>query len=94
VQVGGAAHLDFSDIPIWVERLGLGGLVDAGLVASVGGGRVTALVVEVLRDFFGGTTGGKVKKGGLGGVDEWIAEAPELSLLAESDGRKGKACRK
>jgi hypothetical protein len=47
----------------------------------------------VLREFFGGTMGGKVEKGGLDGVDEWIDEAPELSLLAESGGRKGRACK-
>lgn len=49
VQVAGTRHLDFSDIPLWIELLGQGGVMKGGWVGSGGGKEGTRLTSSTLR---------------------------------------------
>ncbi|KAF9268457.1 hypothetical protein L218DRAFT_510864 [Marasmius fiardii PR-910] len=74
-QVDGTKHLDFSDIPLWVERLGGR---DGLLVGDANGDWTTHTVATILRKFIGYMEGK-----GLQGVDEYTETVPELFLLSE-----------
>jgi hypothetical protein len=76
VQVNGTRHLDFSDIPLWIDLLDQRRVLNRTWVGPADGVRVTSLVNALLREFFRSVEGK-----GLGGVDEWVDKAPELSLL-------------
>lgn len=80
VQVNGTRHLDFSDIPLWIDLLDQRKVVNGTWVGLADGVRVTNLVNALLREFFGSMEGK-----GLKGVDDWVEEAPELFLLEKND---------
>ncbi|KAL1615914.1 hypothetical protein SLS54_008748 [Diplodia seriata] len=80
VQVDGTRHLDFSDIPLWIDLLGQRDKLNRTWVGPIGGERVTTVTTALLRELFGSVEGE-----GLRGVDEWLDEAPELRLLFEHD---------
>ncbi|KAF4539634.1 PAF acetylhydrolase family protein [Lasiodiplodia theobromae] len=86
VGVRGAAHFDFSDLPLLVDALGLRERMppDSGLLGGIKGGRMVEVVMGLVRAFVGGIEGGK-GKGGLGAVDRvqrgfaetWVREAKD-----------------
>jgi hypothetical protein len=78
VQVLGSRHLDFSDIPLWIDLLDQRAVLNQTWVGPVDAARVTHLVNALLREFFRSMQGE-----GLDGVDEWVSQAPELVLLKE-----------
>lgn len=81
VQVdGGTRHLDFSDIPLWIDLLDQRGVLNRTWVGPIDGVRVTTLTTALLREFFANAEGK-----GLGEVDFWVEEAPELRLLFKHD---------
>jgi dienelactone hydrolase len=82
VQVNNTTHLDFSDIPLWIDLLDQRAVVNDTWVGPLDGVRVTGLVNALLKQLFGFISGK-----GLEGVDEWAAEAPELDLLFKIDPR-------
>lgn len=82
VQVNGTRHLDFSDIPLWIDLLDQRGTANKNRtwIGPANGVRTTRLANALLREFFGFIHGQ-----GLGGVDEWIEKAPELFVLDKND---------
>ena len=78
MQVDGTRHLDFSDIPLWIDLLDQRGVLNRTWVGPSDGVRVTTLTTALLRELFASAEGK-----GLGGVDFWVEEAPELRLLFE-----------
>jgi predicted dienelactone hydrolase len=76
VQLNGSTHLDFSDIPLWIDLLDQRAVLNKTWVGSVDAARVTHLVNALLKEFFGSMQGK-----GLHGVDEWVSQTPELFLL-------------
>ncbi|KAF4308455.1 hypothetical protein GTA08_BOTSDO03980 [Botryosphaeria dothidea] len=80
VQVNGTRHLDFSDIPLWIDLLDQRKVLNKTWVGPADGVRVTNLVNALLKESFGFVEGK-----GLNGVDEWVEKAPELFLLEEND---------
>jgi pimeloyl-ACP methyl ester carboxylesterase len=79
VQVMGSRHLDFSDIPLWIDLLDQRAVLNQTWVGPVDAARMTHLVNALLKEFFGSIQGE-----GLEGVDEWVSQAPELVLLEET----------
>lgn len=82
VQLNGTRHLDFSDIALWIARLGLPAQSNGGTwVGPLDGVRAVNLTASLLREFFQSAIGS-----GLDGVDEVISTTPELDLLSKGDG--------
>ncbi|KAF1957788.1 hypothetical protein CC80DRAFT_559809 [Byssothecium circinans] len=79
VQVNGTRHLDFSDIPLWIDLLDQRAVLNRTWVGSADGVRVNQLCNALPKEFFGSVEGY-----GLGGVDGWVDKAPELFLLVEN----------
>lgn len=80
VQVDGTRHLDFSDIPLWIDLLDQRGVLNRTWVGPIDGTRVMTLTTALLRELFANAEGK-----GLGGVDFWVEETPELRLLFKHD---------
>lgn len=80
VQLNGTRHLDFSDIPLWIDLLNQRSVLNRTWVGPAEGSRVTHLVNALLGEFFGSIGGIS-----LDDVDEWISKAPELFLLETKD---------
>lgn len=78
VQISATRHLDFSDIALWIDLLDQRAVLNRTWIGAADGVRVTHLANAMLREFFGSISGK-----GLGGVDEWIEEAPEFLVLSE-----------
>ncbi|KAH7043279.1 hypothetical protein B0J12DRAFT_742903 [Macrophomina phaseolina] len=94
VALNGTEHMDFSDVPLWVDVLGLRGSVrspDGPFLGSIAGRRVTEVVVRFLRGFLGfggsggGGRGGNRGEGGLSAVDELVKEIPEAYVRESQD---------
>jgi hypothetical protein len=83
VQVNGTRHLDFTDIPLWIDLLGQRAVLNRTWVGPADGVRTTGLVNALLKELFGSMEGE-----GLLGVDEWVSQAPELFSLASKDPRQ------
>ncbi|KAG7091248.1 hypothetical protein E1B28_010298 [Marasmius oreades] len=77
-QVNGTMHLDFSDIPLWVERLGQEGTLGAQL-GKADGVRTTYIVASILRKLFGFVEGRRLDR-----VDRYAEKVPELFVLSEN----------
>lgn len=81
VQMNGTRHLDYSDIPLWLELLDLPNVINNRTWAGpLDGVRAVSLTNSLLREFFGNAFGS-----GLERVDEWIDAAPELFLMRENE---------
>ncbi|KAH7063553.1 hypothetical protein B0J12DRAFT_643166 [Macrophomina phaseolina] len=80
VQVNGTRHLDYSDIPLWIDLLEQRAVLNRTWVGPADGVRVTQLTNALLRELFGYVEGKS-----LDGVDEWVGKAPEFFLLDEND---------
>ncbi|OJD32389.1 paf acetylhydrolase family protein [Diplodia corticola] len=85
VYVNGTAHLDYCDLPLLVDGLGLrGSAAVAAQVGSIAGRKVTEVVTGLLVRFFNEMVGGGVPMGGVpGSADEFIDATPEAIVLAE-----------
>lgn len=75
VGVRGAEHLDFSDIPLWVDLLGQRNSTPDGFVGSINGGRVTEIVNTLLKTFFGHVGGDEVDDVVKSYPEVWVREA-------------------
>lgn len=85
VGVRGAAHFDFSDLPLLVDALGLreGMPEGGGLLGGIKGVRMVEVVMGLVRAFVGGIEGRE--KGGMEAVDRvqrgfaetWVREAKD-----------------
>jgi hypothetical protein len=80
VQVNGTRHLDFSDIPLWIDLLDQRKVLNRTWVGLANGVRVTGLVNALLRELFGSIEGKALDE-----VDEWVDKAPELLLLDHNE---------
>ncbi|KAK0664266.1 hypothetical protein DIS24_g773 [Lasiodiplodia hormozganensis] len=68
VQVDGTRHLDFSDIPLWIDLLDQRGVLNRTWVGPIDGVRVTTLTTALLRELFANAEGNGVGWSGfLGG---------------------------
>ncbi|KAF9268458.1 hypothetical protein L218DRAFT_510898 [Marasmius fiardii PR-910] len=78
LQVNGTLHLDYSDGPLWVKRLG----GQAGTTfGGADGDRITHVVTSILRKLFGYIEGKGLQK-----VDEYTDKVAEVFVLSKSDG--------
>ncbi|GME45053.1 hypothetical protein GTA08_BOTSDO03980 [Neofusicoccum parvum] len=80
VAINGTRHLDYSDIPLWIDLLEQRNVTNGTWVGPADGVRVTQLVNAVLKGLFG-SVGGE----SLGEVDEWLEKAPEFFPVYEHD---------
>ncbi|KAH7382430.1 hypothetical protein DE146DRAFT_740061 [Phaeosphaeria sp. MPI-PUGE-AT-0046c] len=78
VQINGTRHLDFSDIPLWIDLLDQRAVLNRTWIGPANGVRVTHLANTMLKRSFGSISGF-----GLRGVDEWIDEIPEFFVVTE-----------
>ncbi|KAF9256735.1 hypothetical protein L218DRAFT_991296 [Marasmius fiardii PR-910] len=80
-QLNGTLHLDFSDAPLLVERLGGRDGIPGTVVGPANGDRVIHVVGSILRKFFG-----YIEGKGLEEVDEYTDKVAEVLVLSKSDG--------
>ncbi|GME30166.1 putative paf acetylhydrolase family protein [Neofusicoccum parvum] len=80
IGIRGSNHLDFSDLPLWVDLLGQRNGTPATFVGDIEGPRVTTIVNKFLKEF-AGYIGGK----GLEAVDELVKEIPETYVRESQD---------
>ncbi|KAG7091258.1 hypothetical protein E1B28_010307 [Marasmius oreades] len=81
LQIVGTEHLDFSDIPLWVERLGGRDEALGGSLGGADGVRTTHIVASIMRKVIGYMEGKGLKR-----VDEYTDKVPEAFRLGGNDG--------
>ncbi|KAF9256730.1 hypothetical protein L218DRAFT_174846 [Marasmius fiardii PR-910] len=79
-QLNGTIHLDYSDIPLWVDRLGGRDGNPGTFVGKADGARTTYIVGSILRKFMGYMEGKSLEK-----VDEYVEKVSEVFVLSEND---------
>ncbi|KAL1616189.1 hypothetical protein SLS56_011513 [Neofusicoccum ribis] len=80
VAINGTRHLDYSDIPLWIDLLEQRNVTNGTWVGPADGVRVTQLVNAVLKGLFRSVGGESLEE-----VDEWLEKAPEFFPVYEHD---------
>ncbi|KAK1234241.1 hypothetical protein PQX77_002548 [Marasmius sp. AFHP31] len=76
LQLNGTRHLDYSDIPLWVDLLGGRNGTPGELVGTIDGARATHITTSFTRNLMGYIEGKE-----LGSLDELINKVPEVFML-------------
>ncbi|KAL0571950.1 hypothetical protein V5O48_010022 [Marasmius crinis-equi] len=80
LQLNGTQHLDFSDIPLWVDLLGGRDGNPGTFVGTIAGARTTQVVTSIMRKLIGYMEGKDLAE-----VDAFAGTVPEFLILDKSD---------